>query len=547
VPRPTHPGAYDPSFHAFFAGVGGYGFVSARPRPAAVPEPDVRQGVMIAVERWRTSLTERIVERLGPQLGPVAAALVTGQRTAIPEDVLRDFSASGLMHVLSISGLHMALVAGGMFWLFRLGLAAAPALALRLPVKKLAAGLALGVATFYWIASGAEVATTRSYIMIVVVFAAILIDRPAISMRNLVVAAAVLVALEPEAVLSASFQMSFGATAALVAAYERRLFPKLAHPEQPVSIRLLARAGELAVATAIVSLVCEAAILPFVLHHFHRVTWFGLIGNVLAFAIIDFLVMPAALLTLFLAPLGLGGWAIDLLGFGVARMHDVARFVASLPGAVSVVRGFGTGPMLLAALGVAWLCLWRTWLAAFGALPYVAAFLLWSFERPPDLRISATGDVVAARGDRARWVVDAVRPDPFVVRRWLEADADPRLPADPGLTEGRACDEAGCTVRLAVGALLALPRSPAAFAEDCARADLVVARGPAPAACPRPRLVLGRAEIGRSHGLDLRWNGGAPIVRTVAESCGRRPWCPDPDSPARPRWFAPRVSTPPAQ
>lgn len=544
VPRATHPGAYDPAFVAYFAGVGGYGFVTATPRSINLPPLPPLTRTLVAVEGWRTDITAQIVERLGPTTGPVAAALVTGQRTAIPEEVLRDFNASGLMHVLSISGLHMALVAGGLFWVFRALLAAIPPIALRWPVKKLAALLALAAATFYWVASGAEIATTRSYIMIIVVFGAILADRPAITMRNLVLAGVILIAIEPESVLTASFQMSFGATAALVAAYERGLFPRFSHHDQALPIRAVARVAEALVAVGLVSVVCELAILPFVLHHFHRVTWFGLVGNVLAHAVIDFLVMPAALLTLILVPFGWGGWAIDILGFGVERMHDVARFVASFPGAVSTVRGFGTLPMLLAAGGVAWACLWRSPIALLGVVPYAAAFVLWSAEQPPDLRISATGEMVAIRGDAGRFVLDATRFDAFVARRWLEADADTRQVDVAELSRGRSCDPSGCTIRLRDGILVALPRQTAAFVEDCARADVIVSRITAPTNCERPRLVVGRDTIARAHGLAIYWNTGRPIVRNLAHACGTRPWCPDPDVPAARRVFAPRVPLP---
>jgi competence protein ComEC len=544
VPRATHPGAYDPAFVAYFAGVGGYGFVTATPRSANLPPPPPVTRMLVAVEGWRTGITAQIVERLGPTTGPVAAALVTGQRTAIPEEVLQDFNASGLMHVLSISGLHMALVAGGLFWVFRALLAAIPPVALRWPVKKLAALLALAAATFYWIASGAEIATTRSYIMIIVVFAAILADRPAITMRNLALAALILVAIEPESILTASFQMSFGATAALVAAYERGLFPRFSHHDQALPIRSIARVVEVTVAVGLVSLVCELAILPFVLHHFHRVTWFGLVGNVLAHAIIDFLVMPAALLTLILVPFGWGDWAILVLGFGVERMHDVARFVASFPGAVTTVRGFGTLPMLLAAGGVAWACLWRSPIALLGVVPYAVGFLLWSTEQPPDLRVSATGEMVMVRGDTGRFVLDATRFDAFIARRWLEADADARPAEVAELSRGRFCDPSGCTIRLRDGTLVALPRQTAAFVEDCARADVIVSRITPPAACERPRLIIGRDDIARAHGLAIHWDATRPTVRDLARTCGTRPWCPDQDIPAPRRAFAPRVPLP---
>jgi competence protein ComEC len=536
-PLPTHPGAYDPSFVGYFEGFGGYGFVAGRPAAAELPPPSPRDRVSIAVTAWRTAITQRIVERLGPQTGPIAAALVTGQRTAIQEDMLQAFNASGLLHVLSISGLHMALVAGGLFWLFRALLAAVPPITLRWPVKKAAAVLALGMATFYLVASGAEVATTRAYVMISVMFIAILADRPALTMRNLVLAAALIILVMPESLRSASFQMSFFATAALVAAIERGLVPQLASREQPWRVRFVAAVAQAVLVTAVVSLVCELAILPIALHHFHRVVWFGLVGNVLALAVVDFLIMPAALVALILLPLGWGDWVIPVLGFGVDRMIEIARFVGGLPGAMTPVQGLGLLPLLLCLGGILWACLWRTPIALAGLAPYLLGFAIWGFERPPDLRVSGSGELVAVRGADGRLVLDAVARDDFVARRWLEAEGDRRAPNDASLTRARRCDASGCTVEMRGGLVVALPRDPAAFAEDCARADILVTRLAAPPHCPRPRLVLDRAAIGRAHGLAAFVGPNSVRLASHAASCGARAWCPDPERPRSRRPF----------
>jgi competence protein ComEC len=536
-PLPTHPGAYNPAFVAFFDRIGGYAFTSAVPEVVTLPPPDRWTAMAVAVMAWRTEITQHIVARLGPEVGSIAAALVTGQRTAITEDMMTAFNASGLMHVLSISGLHMALVAGGTFWLIRALLAAIPAFALRLPVKKIAAGGALATATFYLIASGAEVATTRAYVMIAVMFFAILVDRPAISMRNLLLAAAIILVMMPESVVSASFQMSFFATAGLIAVAERGLLPRFTDPAQPLAMRATAFVAQAVVVTVIVSLVCELAILPIQLHHFHRIAWFGIVGNVLALAVVDILVMPAAFAALVLVPLGLGDLVVPLLGFAVERMIDIARFVGSFPGAVSPVPGFGLAALATCLAGVTWACLLRTRLALLGLVPYLAGFALWTLERPPDIRISTSGDLIALRAPDGRLDVDWTRRDDFVARRWLEADGDGRRP-EAALDRGRQCDLSGCVTRLPGGLVVALPRRAAALEEDCARADILITRARAPPDCPRPRLVIDRATIDRAHGIAVTFAAGAPRLSTLSGQCGRRGWCPDPREPRSRRPFA---------
>lgn len=538
LPLPTHPGAYSPGFAGFFDRVGGYAFVNAKPQIIDLPPPGLVVRAAMAVEAWRTGMTERIVERLGPVLGPLAAALVTGQRTAIPEDINRDFSASGLLHVLSISGLHMALVAGGAFWLVRAVLAGLPPLALRWPLKKIAAVIALLTAAFYEVASGAEVATTRSFIMICIIFTAVLLDRPALTMRNLALAALVILAYHPSSLVSPSFQMSFAATATLVAVYEHKLLPRLATPEQSRGLRFAMRVGEVVAATAIVSILIEIALLPITLHHFHRIAWFGVVGNVLALLVVDVFVMPMAVLTLIMLNIGPAGLAIDALGFGVARMLDIARLVAALPNATSLFPGFSVAAMLSAVLGVMWMCFWKSRIALFGAAFYLIGVGLWLSDAQPDLYMTASGRLVAVRDGQGILRADGTSADRFALSRWLEADGDKRKADATALSEGRRCDALGCTLALGRNHVVAIAKTAEAVEEDCRRADiLLIPDGAAPPSCIFPRLVLDSRAIRSAAGLAIYWRGGTPRLISNAKACGERPWCPSADLRSREVWW----------
>src|SRR6201981_592103 len=115
----------------------------------------------------------------------------------------------------------MAVVAGLIFFIVRAFFALIPGLADRAPIKKWAALAALLVTGFYLILSGNQVATQRSFIMIGVVLLGVLFDRPALTMRTLTIAALVVLLFAPESIVHPSFQMSFAATLALIAGYER--------------------------------------------------------------------------------------------------------------------------------------------------------------------------------------------------------------------------------------------------------------------------------------------------------------------------------------
>jgi competence protein ComEC len=138
------------------------GRIEVLPAPAA---PGLRLAFATAVEAIRDGIDSRIRAAVKGDAGSIASALITGKRDALSAPVFDAMFISGVGHVLSISGYHMALVAGVVFFIVRAVLALFPALALRYPIKKWAAMAALAAATFYLVLSGAEVATQRSYIM----------------------------------------------------------------------------------------------------------------------------------------------------------------------------------------------------------------------------------------------------------------------------------------------------------------------------------------------------------------------------------------------
>lgn len=532
IPGPTHPGSYNPGFKAYFDRLGGSGTVAKAPVLLEAQPHSLLERLGLAVAGVRAEATARIKAALPEETGAIAASLVTGDRAALTDELYESFNGSGLMHVLSISGLHMILVAGGMFFAARYLFALFSAFVFELPAKKLAAVTALVMVTAYEIISGGPVATTRSYIMILIVFGAMLLDRPALSMRNIVIAALLIAAAAPHEILGASFQMSFAATAALVAAHERRLFPRIEAWDGSLLARSLSLGLTLFIGTVLTSLVAELATLPFTLHHFHRFSLFGIIGNVLALGFIELAIMPGVLLTLLALPFGMEYWPLQLLGTGVEGMVGVARLVAGFPGALTGVSGYGAASLLLCAFAICWACVWRSSLALFALLPYAAGFAIGAWERPPDIYIAPFGTSVAARTGDGRLSLIASPRDTFTLRRWLENDGDRRDVKDKTLTARQACDAQGCTLALNNGALLASSKDLSGAEEDCARADiLILPKGEGPHACPRPNLVIARETIQKAQGLAITFDGVNSdgtrryAIESVAERCGERPWC----------------------
>src|SRR5262245_14382485 len=330
----------------------------------------------------------------------------------------------------------MAVVAGVVFFAVRALLALIPALTVSFAIKKWSAVAALFAAAFYLLLSGAEVATQRSFLMTAVVLIAVIVDRRAVTFRTLAVAALIVLAIAPEALVHPSFQMSFAATLGLVALVQVGMPSLLASPDHSATARIALWGGREIAMLVLASLVAGLATTPYAAFHFHRITPYGLLANLAAMPVVSALVMPAGLLGLAAMPFGFDGvfWAI--MGAGIDWMIGVTQWVAALPGAVGRVPAFGIGPIIAASLGIILLGLLRTPLRWSGAMLVLLA-AVWAARVPqPDILISADGRHVGVRGRDGRLhLMHAAKGsrDVFLVKEWLSADADPRTVSDTSL------------------------------------------------------------------------------------------------------------------
>ena len=528
-PAPASPGAYDFGRNAFFERLGGVAFSLGETRPAGLPAPPWGLRVVMAVNGLRYDLAKRIVGRLGERTGGVAAAMTTGHEAWLDPaqvDVMRD---SGLAHILSISGLHMAVVGGFAFFLVRLLVAAWPWLALRVSGKKVAAWAGLLAVGTYLIVSGHPPPAERAAITASIAFLAVLLDRQAISMHALAVAAFVVLLLQPEAIVTPGFQMSFAATAALVALVEA--WP--ARPREisaPWPILLVQRAGAWIGIAFLASLVAGAATGPFAMQHFNRTAMYGLVANMATAPVSDFLIMPALALGALLEPLGLGAPFLWLAGQGIAMMLAIGEWTAGLPGAVRTVASAPDYVLPIAFLGVLFCCLWRGPLRWLG-LPFAAAVMLWPRAPTPDLWIG-DGGTNAAFVELGEAVV--VRPGvrQFAVDVWSRRRGV--APVDRP-AEGWTCTRFSCAPGEAAVGPVAMwwgRRAPSQAQVDalCRAAPVVSVRatlGVLPSSC-EGRLVLDGTDYARGGAVELWREGPASAGRWravwAAEVRGDRPW-----------------------
>lgn len=387
--EPLRPGGYDFARDMYFQRIGASGFVLGRIRTAEAPHaPTLRLRYAMLIDGMREAIDKRIRAVLPGDKGAIASALITGKRDAISAPVNEAMYVSGLGHVLSISGYHMAVVAGVVFFALRALFALMPAFASRRPIKKWAALAALGAAAFYLLLSGAEVATQRSFIMISIVLIGVMVDRPTLTFRTLTVAAFGVLLLAPEAIVHPSFQMSFAATLALVAGYQQGLPWMSTAGDTPLAAKIALWGGREIVGLLLVSLLAGTATIPYIAYHFHRISPYGVIANLVAMPVVSAWVMPAGMLGVMAMPLGLDGFCWSLMGHGIDWMVAVALWVSSFPGAAGRMAAFGTGPLLLCSAGLVVLCLFKTPLRFVGSLLIGAAVVLMIRAPQPDVLIA---------------------------------------------------------------------------------------------------------------------------------------------------------------
>ncbi len=524
-PPPASPGAYDFARDAWFDRVGGVGFALGEPEPAALPAAPWRLRLIMAVNAMRWRLAERLYARMGPVSGGLGAAMVTGHEAWVTPEQTEAMRASGLAHIISISGLHMAIVGGFAFAAARLVIAAWPWLALRVPGKKVAAVAGLTAVGAYLIVSGAPPPAERAAITAATAFLAILVDRQAISLRTLAIAALAILLVQPETACAPGFQMSFAATTALVALAES--WPRAI---KEIDIPWWIRAPQAAVvwlgAAIAASFVAGLATGPFAMHHFNRVASYGLIANLLVAPLSSFVIMPFLALGALLEPLGLGGPFLAVAGWGIETMVSIGAGAAGQPAAVVTVASAPAVALPLAFLGVMLLCLWKgpvRWLGA----PMAAAVLLWPRPPAPDVWIAHDGAAMAVReGDRAI----LLRPDSrrfaadlWARRRALTIDEDAEAARDARY----ACDRFACLPTAGEDVALWAGRKPPKareLAELCAPDRLVVLRSHYGGEGCEEAFVLDARAFARGGSAELwRTRDGWSVV-WANDLRGNRPW-----------------------
>lgn len=530
LPGQVAPGAFDFARYAYFRRIGALGFAIAPPEPIPPPRTaEPAEQLAVSLGRLRRTLAERFEEAMPQTAAAVATALITGERGGIAEADLEALRDSGLAHLLAISGLHMMLVGGLAFMVLRALLTLSERIALTRPVTKWAAFAAVPVAGAYLAVSGAPISAQRAFLMFSLMMIAILLDRRAISMRIVALTAFTVLALTPESLLEAGFQMSFAAVIALIAVYESQA-DRLARRRSAGGWldRSIDGAWRFIAGISITTVIASTATAPFAAFHFHQSVLYALPANLAAMPLFMGLVMPFGLLGVALMPLGLEVAPLAVMGWGVDGILSIAHSVSNWPGAALTFAAVPGAALVLLTLGGLWFCLWTGSVRRLGIVPAALAFLLALAADRPDILIDEQGELMAVRNrDTGRYFLTRTSPR-FVAENWLERDGDGRSvrATAKAIPENWRCDEQGCILRQGGRPWLAFVRNARALAYDCEKAEILVSQEPVRGPCERPGLVIGRFDLWRkgAHAIWLSADGRS--VARVETTATVRPWSP---------------------
>jgi len=370
--------------------------------------------------------------------------------------------------------------------------------------------------------------TQRAFLMIGLVFLAVLFDRNPISMNLVAWAAMAILLIAPESVGNVSFQMSFAAVVALVAAYESVTARRITRGLGPG----LARRGSAYVGGVILTtVIAGTATAPFALFHFNQTALYGVLANALAVPLTAFWVMPAGILSLLLMSVGMEELALGVMGGGIGMVVAVARWVSSLPGAVLHLAAIPVWPLAVVVLGGLWLAIWKSGWRFLGIVPIIlGAVLAVTAIDPPDILVSETGKKIALRASTGELVFIG-SPKGFVGESWARRNGQS---LDILLTIKNKkiaqlidieCDRLGCFYKNPKGLTVAIIRDHAALSEDCRVADVVISAIPARRRdCSTPSRIIDRFALWRYGPHEIRFREGEARTRSVYDVIGDRPW-----------------------
>lgn len=386
---PLKQNAYPFDIHAFFENISAVGYTLTPLYKIDCPNNKKNKNISELINKSRQNIAALISQTLPKDEAAVATALLTGNKSLISKDLYAQYRTAGLAHFLAISGLHIGFIAAFFFIFVRFLLSAVPVLTLKFSTHKAAAFCAVLFAFAYLLLSGASFSAERAFIMVLLVFLGLIFDRVALSMRTVAVAALIILALQPHALLSAGFQMSFAAATALIAVYEvyrpKNIFEKHS---------FIQKIGLYFFSVILTTFVASLATMPYAVYHFRTFALYAVLSNILAAPLIAFVIMPFIFISLLVYPFSLSAYPLHIVGFGLSFLNRLTHFVSSLIFTDLSIPSMPTWGLIIITLGGLWLCLLQTKERFFGVVLIILGFGSYAFIKTPDILYTADGQTV---------------------------------------------------------------------------------------------------------------------------------------------------------
>lgn len=515
--EPLIPGGFDFRRYLYFQSIGAVGFIYSQvEKLEQAPKKSMGQ----TIEKLRESITRKIYASINNDNAPIAAALINGQRAGISDENRETLRHSGLAHLLAISGLHLGLVCGSLFFAVRLILASIGSIALHYPIKKYAAIIALIGGFCYMLIAGSTIPTQRAMLMSTVVFGAILMDRSPFSLRLVAFAALVVLIITPASLLSASFQLSFAAVTALVAFYDW-LRPYMSEWYRNAGTTKKVAFYFLSVSAT--SFIAGLATAPFSLYHFQEFATYGLLSNMIAIPIMAFWVMPMAIISMLAMPMGLEHFPLIAMGHGIGWIKDIARFVAELDGSVLRIQAYPFSVFLIIVASLLAFVLLKGRIRVMGLLIFLCAVPFIFMTKQPSILISSTYKLMMLEDQGRQYSVNTMRREKFVRENWERqlgkiAGSSKMF----GVRNGDACDNLGCRFEIK-GKKIAYSTQEYGQTRDCAWADLMLADYPIRSKCTAQTIDFFDAYKNGGHAVYIQ--GENIEINHVGQTrYSKRPW-----------------------
>lgn len=476
----------------------------------------------------RTDLRQHIEARLPPSSAGIAIALATGDQNAVDQDDADAMRRSGLTHLLSVSGLHIAAVVAFAMLLSLSLLALSETLALSFNLVLVSAAVAAAAGIGYTLLTGAQVPTVRSCVAALLILAGIALGRDAISIRLIACGALLVRIFRPEALAGPSFQMSFAAVTSIVALHSMRWTQRLFQRREEGLPARIARATAATIATG---LAVEIALAPLALYHFHRTGLYGVGANIIAIPLTTFVIMPLEAGALLLDLAGWGRPLWFLCGVAIDGLLRLAHAVASAKGAIALLPSMPTWAFGLMVCGGIWICLWTRKWRILGLVPVMIGAVGAAASPTPDLLVTGDGMHLALVTGDGTPLILRDRTGDYVRDLFAEASGFDGDPGDLGSRPFSNCSIDACVAVIDKGAsqwrLLATRSAYQidwdSLTQACSDADIAVSDRRLPRGCNPRWLKLEPNSLRRTGGLAI-YLGREPWVDSVADRLGEHPW-----------------------